>query len=450
MRSMSDLGKLAAVSAIIGLSVNAHAQGVEETVPNIEELWRVVQSQQAEIERLQQALQTSQNQTREVEIQIQETNGNLEAIGEVLDQPGMRGNSSWADRTRIGGYGEVLYNNETASSSSKELDVQRFVLFAAHEYNEDLRFFSELEIEHALIEGGGPGAVELEQAYLEWDYAANHSVLAGMYLAPLGILNETHEPNTFYGVERNLIESRLIPSTYRVNGIKFAGQLGGGFSYDLGLHEGLFFESGNGGDLTIRSSRQNGARAEMDSPAFSGRLRYTGMPGLELGLALQYQTDMTQDGSKRSNIGRTGLLDGFGNQVTDVSGLFSEAHIVYNTGPWGLRALYAQWNIDSRIEDVVNSGLINNGLGRSLQTGYYIEPSYRFNENIGAFMRYEHTDERANSNRGAAKDSETSRSLVGLNYWLTDNAVLKLDYQFENDATDRDLDGFNLGLGWQF
>jgi len=211
---MKDAVKLATLSVMIGMSVNSHAQNSGEPVPGIDELWRIVQAQQDEIERLQQALQSSQSQARNVEIQMLETTENLEAIAEVLDQPQMRGNSSWADRTSIGGYGEMLYNGETASSSSKELDVQRFVLFLAHEFNENLRFFSELELEHGLVEGDGPGAVELEQAYLEWDYADNHSVLAGMFLAPLGIINETHEPNTFYGVERNLVESRLIPSTY--------------------------------------------------------------------------------------------------------------------------------------------------------------------------------------------------------------------------------------------
>ena len=57
---------------------------------------------------------------------------------------------------------------------------------------------------------------------------------------------------------------------------------------------------------------------------------------------------------------------------------------------------------------------------------------------------------RAGSDNGAAKDSTSNRSLVGFNYWLTDNAVLKLDYQFESDDIDRDLNGFNLGVGWQF
>lgn len=443
--------RIAAVVSLFCVAASVLSYGAEN-IPSIEELWEIVQQQRAELDFLKQELQATQSQSRSVEIQSLENSQRLEAVGEMIDQSGNFRGSSWADRTTIGAYGEMLYNDETSSSSSKELDIQRFVLFVAHEFNDNLRFFSELEIEHSLIgdDARAPGAVELEQAFLEWDYARNHSVLAGMHLVPIGILNETHEPNTFYGVERNRIESRIIPTTYRVNGIKFAGRLGGGFSYDLGIHEGLFFESGNGGELAIRDSRQSGARAEMDALGYTARLRYTGTPGLELGLTLHYQSDMTQDASARGNIGRDGVFDGFGNPVDGLDGLLTEAHIVYQSGPWGFRALFAEWDIDSRIQAVANNDLSNNGLGRESQYGYYIEPSYRFNEKFGAFARFERTNERAGSNLAAAKDSATSRTIAGFNYWLTDNTVLKLDYQFENDDKDRDLDGINLGLGWQF
>jgi len=423
-----------------------------ENAPTVQELWEIVQQQQVELEALKAELEASRNQTQSIEVQSFENSQRLELVAEVIDQPNRMSGSSWADRTTIGGYGEMLYNDETSSSSSKELDVQRFVLFASHAFTDNLRFFSELEIEHSFIsdDARAPGAVELEQAYLEWDYARNHSVLAGMHLVPMGIMNETHEPNTFYGAERNRTESRIIPSTYRVNGIKFAGQLGMGFSYDLDIHEGLFFESGNGSELAIRDSRQSGARAEMDNPAYTGRLRYTGIPGLELGVSMQVQPDMTQSGSTRSNIGRDGVIDVFGNPVDNLGGTLTEAHMIYQSGAWGLTALFAEWDIDSSIESVANNDLSNNGLGRDRQYGYYLEPSYQFNPKFGSFLRFERTNERAGSNLGDAHDSATSRTIAGVNYWLNDNAVLKLDYQFENDDKDRDLDGLNLGVGWQF
>jgi len=55
-------------------------------------------------------------------------------------------------------------------------------------------------------DGSGPGEVELEQAWLEYDFTSRLSGRAGVFLLPVGILNETHEPPTFYGVERNNVE----------------------------------------------------------------------------------------------------------------------------------------------------------------------------------------------------------------------------------------------------
>ena len=440
-------------SVVGGLFIVASATGSgAEATPTVEELWQMVQAQQRELEQLREQLNSTRSQTSHVEIQMLENSERIEAVGEVLDRGGSLGRASWADRTTIGGYGEMLYNGGTSEASSKELDIQRFVLFVGHEFNQNLRFFSELEIEHSLVsdDARAPGAVELEQAYLEWDYRANHRVAAGMFLVPMGIINETHEPNTFYGVERNRTESRIIPSTYRVNGIKFAGQLGAGFSYDLGIHEGLFFESGNGGELTIRDSRQAGARAEMDDLAYTARIRYTGIPGLELGLSMQYQSDMTQSGSTRSNINRDGVLDSFGNPVSGIDAILTEAHIAYRSGAWGFKALYAEWDIDDKIETVANNDGSNNGLGRDRQYGYYLEPSFQLTDKFGLFARYERSDERAGSTLGDARNSASKRSLLGMNYWLTDNVVMKLDYQFEDDDKARDLNGFNLGVGWQF
>ena len=92
----------------------------------------------------------------------------------------------------------------------------------------------------------------------------------------------------------------------------------------------------------------------------------------------------------------------------------------------------------------------NNGLGRDRQYGYYLEPSFQLTDKFGLFARYERSDERAGSTLGDARNSASKRSLLGMNYWLTDNVVMKLDYQFEDDDKASDLDGFNLGVGWQF
>jgi hypothetical protein len=165
---------------------------------------------------------------------------------------------------------------------------------------------------------------------------------------------------------------------------------------------------------------------------------------------MQYQSDITQSGSTRGNTNRDGVLDGLGNPVTGIDAILTEAHIAYRSGAWGFRALFAEWNIDDKIETVANNDSSNNGLGRDRQYGYYLEPSFQLTDKFGLFARYERTDERAGSKFGDARDSASKRTLLGMNYWLTDNVIMKLDYQFEDDDKASDLDGFNLGVGWQF
>ena len=74
-----------------------------------------------------------------------------------------------------------------------------------------MRLVSEFELEHAISPGSeGNGAVELEQAYIEYDLTGNMQLRGGIMLTPVGIINETHEPPTFYGVERPVIETTII------------------------------------------------------------------------------------------------------------------------------------------------------------------------------------------------------------------------------------------------
>jgi len=429
--------KLIVFLVTAGLMLPAYAEQISVDREEYENLKKAV-------EYLMQQQKETLKKAENAEAKAEEATEVAEAAVEAAEDT--TGTGSWFENTQVGGYGEVLYNNGTQRSDdsddiSSEFDVQRFIFYLSHEFNDDLRFFSETEIEHSRAGRGDddPGAVELEQAYIEWDYADNHSVLAGLHIVPVGILNETHEPETFYGVERPRVESRIIPTTYRVNGVKLAGHFGQGWSYDFGIHEGLQFDDG---DLDIRDARQSGARANAENLAGTGRIKYTGVPGLELGVALQYQDDFTQDNTENSNLRRDQLGD------DDISGYLTEAHAIWQRGAFGLRALYARWDIDSDVENLVD------GEGRDEMYGWYIEPSWKFNDKFGVFARYTMIDERAGSNSGGAADSEEARFLAGVNYWLHPNVVFKADFQLENDedrsSDEDDLDGFNLGVGWSF
>jgi hypothetical protein len=390
--------------------------------PTQEEMWQVIQQQQRQIEALQQELAGTRNNlvvtTGKVEAtaaKVSETEQMIEATAEAVDEVVRSASVPERDETRIGGYGELHYN----SGDKDEIDFHRFVLFFNHSFSDRLRFNSELELEHAIAGEGKVGEIELEQAYLEYDINPNLRARGGLFLVPVGIINETHEPPTFYGVERNEVEKNIIPATWWEGGAALAGELAPGWGFDLALHSGL--KTGEGSNYKIRNGRQKVGKADLVDAAFTGRIRYTGVPGLELAATLQYQGDITQGADPLA--GSASLL---------------ETHAVYRRGDFGLRALVARWDLDGQGPEAI---------GADRQEGWYVEPSWRINEELGVFARYAQWDNAA----GDGPDSEFSQSQFGFNYWIHPNVVVKADYQIDDSPSgSSEDDRLNLGIGYQF
>src|SRR3982751_4286725 len=102
------------------------------------------------------------------------------------------------------GYGELNYSRPTGDSAAATADVGRFVLGASYAFDDKTRFVSELELEHAVSSADDPGEVEVEQAYIERRLGEHVFAKAGLFLIPVGMLNENHEPTRYYGVFRNV------------------------------------------------------------------------------------------------------------------------------------------------------------------------------------------------------------------------------------------------------
>jgi len=388
----------AALLAISGSAVAAE-------MPSPEQMWQIIQQQQREIE----ALKEGQKENAE----------KVEAAADVAEQSQntAAGAASWTENTQIGGYGELHYNN---LDSKKEIDFHRFVLFFGHQFTDRLRFWSELELEHSVSGDGQNGEIELEQAYIEYDLTANQHVKAGLFLLPVGILNETHEPPTFYGVERNPVERNIIPTTWWAGGAALNGEIAPGWSYDLGVHEGL--KTSAGSNYAVRSGRQKTSEADANDPASTGRIKWTGVAGVELAATVQYQSDVTQ--GEDPDAGHAWLF---------------ETHTDIQRGPFGLRALYARWDLD---------GDGPKSVGADEQEGFYIEPSYRITPKWGVFARYNEWDNQAGD---GDSDSEKKQVNAGVNFWPHPDVVLKADLQQQdNEGNSKNDNGWNLGVGYQF
>jgi len=403
---------------LIALALTPAMPALSEQTPSIQEMWTIIQEQQKtleaqkyEINRLKSTAQLNEEKIEATSIALEDSN---KSYGKAKE---------WFNKTSIGGYGELHYNNlenqKKGGDDIDDLDLHRFVLFFGHEFNDNLRFFSELEVEHSISGDGQNGEVEIEQAYVEYDFNDNHSGKAGVFLMPFGIINETHEPPTFYGVERNPVEKNIIPATWWEGGLGLSSHFDNGISTDISLTSGLYLQASD--QFKIRKGRQKVSKAKADSGAVSGRIKYTHIQGLELSLSAYYQPDYNQDETDSSD-----SLTGF------------EVHSIYNVNNFTLKALYAQWDLSGKVAEV---------MGADSQTGWYIEPSYKINEKWGIFARYNEWDNAA----GNSNDSKYKQSNFGFNYWLDEDIVLKADYQDQSSPKNsNEFDGFNLGVGYQF
>ncbi|MEE8079543.1 MAG: hypothetical protein V3T18_11150, partial [Pseudomonadales bacterium] len=126
-----------------------------------------------------------------------------------------------------------------------------------------------------------------------------------------------------------------------------------GVSWDFAVHSGLEMPVSGANSYRVRSGRQKVSNANANDLAYTLRLKYTGVPGLELAGSYHYQSDPSQTSGD-------GLDDG---------SLLS-LHAVLQRGGFSLRALWSQWNFDGSAVSLA---------GSDEQTGWYLEPSFRLN-----------------------------------------------------------------------
>ncbi len=344
-------------------------------------------------------------------------------------------------RLPVAGYMDFHVNKERGDSFRP--DFHRFVLLFGHSFSDRIKFWSELEVEHALVEAGeATGEVALEQAYLDFLIKPWLNVRAGMLLAPVGIINERHEPPSFNGVERPFVDTLIIPTTWREFGFGLTGDLGRGFRYRAYLASSLDarrFDAEHG----ISEAQTGGFDASFRNPAKTGRLEFAGVRKLTLGASLY--------------TGHTGFhTPGINPRVT-----IGEFDGRYSFRRLDLRGEFAHTWISRAGE--LNRSLerqtgVNPNVGRQLR-GYYVEPALhvlprRWRHDAILFGRHEKYNTQHRMPEGYVPLPQFDRSswVTGVTYKPHADVAIKFDYVFNRNKSSvvRPIDGINLGLGWWF
>jgi hypothetical protein len=348
--------------------------------------------------------------------------------------------------TVLTGYGEVNYNHPVRNASGSQADVRRAVIGFQHRFDDKTKLVSEFEWEHAVVSSEDQGEAEVEQLYVERELAGGVRAKAGLFLMPVGLLNQNHEPTAYYGVERNFVETAIIPTTWREAGIGLSGEFGEGFAWDAGLTTGFDLTkwdaaSGEGRESPLGAIHQEGQLAKSRNLSVHGALNWRGYPGLLVG------------GSVFT--GKAGhATEGFPAQDARVT--MWDLHTRYTPGAWDLSALWAY----GRISDTTALNLTFVGNPTPVPSsfaGWYMQAAYQLWQSsdyvLSPFARFESFNTARSysavpAGLGVPSTGYERVATVGANLRVGQGVVLKADYQKFKD--DKSRDRVNLGLGFAY
>jgi hypothetical protein len=350
----------------------------------------------------------------------------------------------------IGGYGEAVYRDFSSrddsgapSGADDQWDLLRAVLYFGYKWNDRILFNSEIEFEHATTGEGDEekGEVSVEFAYLDFLVKRGFNARGGLVLLPVGILNEMHEPTTFPGVLRPAVETVILPTTWRENGVGVFGETDW-LCYRGYLVAGLD-ATGFSGEEGIREGRQGGSASLANSLAWTGRVDLTRVPGLVAGVS-----------AFRGNSDQ-------GEIPADAKVETLDFHALYQWRGFEGRGLWA--TVDVEDAAVINQflgilPLSGDSVGESMK-GYYLQAAWdifslgdRPGQLLAPFVRYEALNTQDSVPSGFSANPAFQRRIktVGLTWKPIPQVAIKLDYQDVDNAAGTGVDEFHAGLGWIF
>lgn len=331
--------------------------------------------------------------------------------------------------TTIGGYGNVFYKRDFNRKYS-EGDLERFVLFIGHRFSKNISFFSETEVEDAVVDGKGirGGELALEQAYLKFDVNAHHYFVLGLFLPRIGTLNENHLPTSFNGNERNQVETFIIPSTWREIGIGYYGTMKRfPLSWSLGLVNGLNaagYEHGTG----LREAMFEGRHASFNNVAVTAALLIN-KGGLRAQLSGYYGGSVGAAPRQADSLQLTSGM--FGSPI-----MMGEADVQYRLRGFTAKILGVIVHMPAAAS--INRAYANNmpltEYGAYAEVGYDLLTEIRKanGHQLIAFVRYERLNMNAAIPENGIIDGTLDQQhiVTGLSYLPIRNVIIKADLRF--------------------
>lgn len=326
--------------------------------------------------------------------------------------------NEWKDTTSVShlaGYAAAGYTDEESGTDS--FDVANFNPIFHFQYGDRVLWESELE-----VEVGEDGETEVALEYSTIDFFLNDYLIfvAGKFISPLGNFRQNIHPawiNKLPSAPPGFGHDGAAPLAevgFQLRGVLPVGEQSK-ITYTGYLGNGPILEAEDG---EIHGIDTDGfAGDEDDEKIIGGRLSILPIPKLEIAISGAFGDAAVVENDEEE-------LDGDPSRGYQVLG----TDIAYQLSNFDFRGEYIQQDVDSETGSVAPEG----GKWES----WFVQGAYKF-----GMAKWEGVLRYTDFSSPRARESQ-EQWMVGLNYLLTPNAIVKLGYEFNDgiagEQTDND------------
>jgi hypothetical protein len=315
--------------------------------------------------------------------------------------------AQYTSKLTINGYSgfefEKQLDEEGNGDPNGSFDADLFDLVLNFQVTDAIRVSTDLTWEHGAATEEDFGNVAVEYAFVEYAFSDLLKVRVGKMFIPFGIYNEIHTAKpAFLSVKEpastNKTE-RIVDDAFRFYPRWGAGIAvhGDGVIADRGFSYDVFLSNGDQSETNPFEEDNNGAKA------VTARFRFEPTEALEVGTSLYHD---------RPESGGVGSLTSSGLELR------------YQSRAWKLWAELAFGWLEPEEGDEI------------LQVGWYLQPSYEFENGLSPYFRLERVD----PSTDAAEDHGYN-VVLGLNYEVSGGFMIKVENNHFKGASESSLAG---------
>lgn len=455
--------RLTQALAVAGLLCTSLAtQPVFAQAITLEQLAKKLEAVERQNADLMQKIQRLEGEQSKQATQVQQQAQAVQKVQETATATATAATARSAEEptTVMTGYGEIGYTRPSKSAKDANVDVSRAVLGFQHRFDPKTKVIAEFEWEHAITSSGDKGEAAVEQLWVEREFGPGLRGRAGLFLMPVGLINQNHEPTAYYGVFRPAVDTKIVPSTWREVGLGLAGDTANGLNWDVAVttmpNLSKWDPASTEGRVRgpLAATHGEGQFAAARDLGIVGALNWRGVPGLLVGGSMVYgkigqqQTDFLGNGSKL---------------------LLLDLHARYQVAGFDLSGEYIRGtisNTEALNASYAASTTANPTLVPQLFYGGYVQAAYKAWQHadytLTPFVRYEALNTAAGFgslpvSAGGIKAPAERIVTVGANFRIGEGVVLKADHRSNRRTKLPDTENhfelgnsFNLGVGFAF